>query len=169
MLCCQKPAKVAESPEVRSGAGYWHIGTRKCGHTGRVLRSSQNLMRSSWYQVLYWLPLVTQIRPSQSHPLRAAGNSRVQIYGNSNAGLQSPVEAPCKRWHFICGFLATEVVREARHGGVRPCILCRHRPQSAEAGGLYKRKLAGKDREQSPYLVSPREWLEIEFGSRVFT
>lgn len=52
MLCCRKPAKVAESPEVRSGAGYWHTETRKCGHTGRVLRSSQNLMRSSWYQAL---------------------------------------------------------------------------------------------------------------------
>lgn len=33
----------------------------------------------------------------------------------------------------------------------------------------YKWKLAGKDREQSPCLVSSREGLEIEFSDRVFT
>lgn len=32
----------------------------------------------------------------------------------------------------------------------------------------YKRKLAGKDWEQSPCLESPREGLEIEFSNRVF-
>lgn len=92
--------EVAMSPGIRSDINYWHAGTRKCGHTGRLFRSLQNTsVRSSEDQAICWLQLVTQTRPSHLHPLKAVGlvGTLVSRSAISMARFTGLAKAPFKR------------------------------------------------------------------------